>query len=250
MKTKELLEARPKIIIFTLLAFLVLAGNIAVYQLSESLREHGGASSPLLQEIMQDPLMKNFTAFVWDHWFATNGPFILALFAVFLGSGLIASEVSKGTIFFLLSKPISRDHILLTKYAVSAWLLLGVSILASLVLAIAGIAEGQPQNLLHLLIATGQLWLAVLFPLGLSLFFSIISPDSLRPVILSLLITLPLVFLPTVLPDGLDGSLGHYWSDQSVYLVGGFPLKEYLICLLTALVPLFAALVVFRRKAY
>jgi ABC-type transport system involved in multi-copper enzyme maturation permease subunit len=250
MKTKELLEARWKVITFTLLAFLASAGNIALYPLSNNLREQGGTSSPMLQEMMQDPLMKNFTAFVWDRWFATNGPLILALFAVILGSGLVASEVSTGTIFFLLSKPVSRERILLTKYAVSAGLLLAVSVIISLVIAVAGIAVGHPQDPLRLLIATGLLWLAALFPLGIALFFSIVSPDNLRSVVFSLLLTVALVLLPSMLPNGLDWSLGHYWMNQHTYLAGGFPLKEYLVCLLTALVPLLAALVVFRRKAY
>jgi ABC-2 type transport system permease protein len=46
------------------------------------------------------------------------------------------------------------------------------------------------------------------------------------------------------------GQIGAYWRNQHAYLAGGFPLKEYLVCLLTALVPLVAALVVFRRQAY
>jgi ABC-type transport system involved in multi-copper enzyme maturation permease subunit len=233
-----------------LLALLTSAGNIVIYQYANHLLESGGASSPMFQDITQDPLMKNFTAFVWDRWFATNGPLILALFAVALGSELIAREVSKGTIFFLLSKPVSRERILLTKYAVSMGLLLAVSIIISLVIAIAGIAVGHPQDLLHLLIATGLLWLATLFPLGLSLFFSIVSPDPLRSVVFSTLMLGALVMLPILLPDGLNWSLGYYWSNQSTYLASGFPLKEYLVCLFTALVPLLAALAVFRRKAY
>jgi ABC-type transport system involved in multi-copper enzyme maturation permease subunit len=250
MKTKELLEARWKVLTFTLLALLVVAGNIAVYQYTNVLLKSGEAASPMFQDVAQDPLMKNFTAFVWDRWFATNGPFLLMLFAVVLGSGLIADEVKKGTIFFLLSKPVSRERILLTKYAVSAWLLLAVSIINGLAIIIASIVMGQPQNLLHLLIATVLLWLAALFPLGVSLFFSLFSSDTIRPLVFSLFLTVVLVVLPVVLPNGWDWSLGSYWSNQHVYLVGGFPLKEYLVCLLTALVPLVAGLVVFRRKTY
>jgi ABC-2 type transport system permease protein len=250
MKTKELLEARWKLFTFTLLALLVSVGNIAIYQYGKYQLESGGASSPMFQDMTQDPLMKNFPAFVWDRWFAANGPFILMLFAVILGGGLIAGEVRKGTIFFLLSKPVSRERILLTKYAVSAGLLLAVSVISSLAIAIASIAVGHPQDLLHLLIATVLLWLAALFPLGLSLFFSLFSSDNFRPVVFSLLLTVVLLLLPVILPNGLDWSLGHYWRNEHAYLAGGFPLKEYLVCLLTALVPLLAAFVVFGRKAY
>lgn len=204
----------------------------------------------MLQNLLPERLTNNFNVFVWEHWFATNGPLFLALFAAILGGGLLANEVSKGTIFFLLSKPVSRDRILLTKYGVSAGLLLAVSVLSSVALAVTSIALGHPPALLQLLVATGLLWLATLFPLGLALFFSLISPDSLRPVAFSLLITLALILLPAILPNGLNWSLGYYWSNLDAYLTGSFPLKEYLVCLVAAAVPLFAALAVFRRKAY
>ncbi len=250
MKTKEVLEARWKALTFIVLALLTVVSNMALYQYASYLLKSGATALPMFQEMAQDPIMKNFTAFVWDRWFATNGPFLLMLFAVILGSGLIADEVKRGTIFFLLSKPISRERILLTKYGVSAGLLLAVSIINSLAIIIVSIAVGQPQNLQHLLIATGLLWLAALFPLGLSLFFSLFSSDTFRPLVFSLLLTIAFVLLPVILPDGLNWSLGSYWSNQHAYLAGGFPLKEYLVCILTALVPLVAALIVFRRKAY
>lgn len=249
MKTKELLEARWKVITFALLALLGVAGNIASYPFYKIIVTTNNVPS-LLQNLLPELLANSFNTFVWSHWFATNGPFILVIFAAILGGGLIANEVSKGTIFFLLSKPVSRERILLTKYGVSSGLLLAVSVMGSIVIAIAGIILGHPQDLLPLLVATGLLWLAVLFPLGLSLFFSIVLSDSIRPVIFSLLITAVLVLLPASLPNGLDWSLWRYWSSLDAYLVGSFPLKEYLVCLVVALMPLFAALVVFRRKAY
>jgi ABC-type transport system involved in multi-copper enzyme maturation permease subunit len=250
MKTKELLEARWKVIIFELLALLTSAGNIVFYP-SNTMQPSADHDIPsMFQNLVPSHFTNSFNTFVWESWFATNGPFILGLFAAILGGGLIANEVSKGTIFFLLSKPVSRERILLIKYGVSAGLLLAVSAMSSIALAIMSIVLGYPQDLLHLLIATVLLWLAALFPLGLALFFSIVSPDSLRPVVFSLLITITLVLLPAILPNGLNWSLWHYWNNLDAYLTGSFPLKEYLVCLVTALVPLLAALIVFRRKAY
>ena len=250
MKTKELLEARWKAIIFALLALLTSAGNAAFYPWSTTQPATDSDAPPMLQNLVPAHLANTFNAFVWESWFAANGPFFLGLFAAILGGGLIANEVNKGTIFFLLSKPVSRERILLTKYGVSAGLLLAVSVIGSIALAAMGIFLGHPQDLLHLLIATGLLWLAALFPLGLALFFSIMSPDSLRPVIFSLLITIALVLLPAILPNGLNWSLWHYWSNLNAYLTGSFPLTEYLVCLITAAIPLLVALIVFRRKTY
>lgn len=250
MKTKEVLEARWKVITFALLALIASAGNIAFYSLATSQPLAAGEAPPVLQNLIPEHATNNFDVYVWEHWFATNGPFFMTIFAAILGGGLIANEVSKGTIFFLLSKPVSRDRILLTKYGVSAGLLLAVSLLSGVALACTSIALGHPVAVLQLLVATILLWLATLFPLGLALFFSLISPDGLRPVVFSLLITLALILLPALLPNGLTWSLGHYWSSLDAYLAGNFPLSEYIVCVVTAAVPLYAALIVFRRKAY
>jgi ABC-type transport system involved in multi-copper enzyme maturation permease subunit len=250
MKTKEVLEARWKVISFALLAFLVASVDSAFYQIDgDTIPPRNEIPAPL-QNLIPEHLVSTFTAFAWIQWFATNGPFLLTLLATLLGGGLIANEVSKGTIFFLLSKPVSRERILLTKYGVSAALLLIVSAIGGVGIAIVGSVLGQPQNVLHLLIATILLWLAALFPLGLALFFSVALSDGFRAMAFSLLVTLAFALLPVILPGGWDWSLWHYWSNLNAYLNGGFPLKEYLVCLITAVIPLIAALVVFHRKAY
>jgi ABC-type transport system involved in multi-copper enzyme maturation permease subunit len=250
MKTKEVLEARWKVISFALLAFLIASVDSAFYQIDGDTIPPRNNIPPLLQNLIPEHLASTFSAFAWIQWFATNGPFLLALLATLLGGGLIANEVSKGTIFFLLSKPVSRERILLIKYGVSAALLLAVSVIGGIGLAIVGIALSQPQNVLHLLIATVLLWLAALFPLGLALFFSVVLSDGFRAMAFSLLITLAFALLPVILLNGWDWSLWRYWSNLDAYLNGGFPLKEYLVCLVTAAIPLAAALIAFHRKAY
>ena len=53
-----------------------------------------------------------------------------------------------------------------------------------------------------------------------------------------------------MLPNGWDWSLWRYWGSLSAYLDGSFPLKEYLVCLITSAIPLFATIIAFQRKAY
>jgi ABC-2 type transport system permease protein len=251
MKTKELLEARWKLISFVLLALLVAGVNVASYQFVKGPMpgvSTGGSVPPSIQNLLQERLA-SFNAFAWGGWFQLNGPFILALGAAILGCGLIAGEVSKGTIFFLLSKPVSRERILLTKYGVSMGILFAVTLTASITIEGVGIALGHPQEVLRLLVATVLLWLGALFPLGLSLFFSVVFPDIVRPLAFALVITVVLS-LSAIFPNGQDWSLLRYWSSSDAYLGGGFPLKESLVCLVAAALPLLGALVVFRRKAY
>lgn len=248
MKTKELLEARWKVITFALLTVVMAGGNVAFYALDPAATEND--APPFIQPFLPGNIAHTFSTYAWESWFATNGPVFLGLFAAVLGSGLIANEVNKGTIFFLLSKPVSRERILLTKYGVCAGLLLAVSVLGGIAFALMSTVLGRPQDGLHLLSATGLLWLATLFPLGIALFFSVILPDSLRPLVFALLITAALILLPAILPNGMNWSLWRYWSNLDAYLTGNFPLKEYLVSLVVALIPLVAALSVFRRKVY
>ncbi|QBD83002.1 ABC transporter permease [Ktedonosporobacter rubrisoli] len=250
MILKEVLQARWKVLIFAFLALVASAGNIVKFFYARYLQASGSAVAPIFQEMVHDPLVKDYPAFAWNHWFATNGPLVVILFAAVLGGGLIAEEARRGTIFFLLSKPISRTRLLLTKYAVSAGLLLAVSVMSSLVLALAGLTLGQPLAVLPLLLATGLLWLVALVPLGLALFFSILFSDALRPVVFSLLVMTAMLLLPFILPSGELWSLGRSWQEQQASLMGGFPLLASLICLIAALVPLLAAQLVFRKKAY
>ena len=61
------------------------------------------------------------SAFLWVTFFNDLTLYLLVgLGGVVFGAGLIASEISSGSIFVLLSRPVSRTRALLTKYAVAA----------------------------------------------------------------------------------------------------------------------------------
>ena len=196
-------------------------------------------------------LTGSYDAYVWSQWFSKNGPEILAILAAVLGASLIANEVNKGTIFFLLSKPVGRDRVLLTKYLVSALILLGVLLLGGVAILIAAAIVGHPQNVGGVLISTVLLWLGMLFVLGLALLFSVLFHDVLRPMIFSLLFTL-LLSIPGLIPNATlnDWNLTFYWSNFAAYRGTMFPLKALLICLIAAMVPLVLAMPLFRKQAY
>ena len=76
--------------------------------------------------------------------------------------------------YFLLSKPASRERVLLTKYAVSGTILLAVALLGSAGLVVTAAVMGRPQPLVGMLVSTLLLWLGLLFVLGVALLFSVI----------------------------------------------------------------------------
>lgn len=256
MVVKELIEARWKAIIGSVVAVLVAAALASTYNLIKNLlaSQLTGDAAQQIPSQLQGQIQQftgSYDAYVWSQWFSKNGPEILAILAAVLGASLIASEVNKGTIFFLLSKPVSRDRVLLTKYLVSALILLGVLLLSGVAILIAAAMVGHPQNVGGVLISTILLWLGMLFVLGLALLFSVLFHDVLRPLIFSLLLTL-LLSIPGLIPNATlnDWSLTFYWSNFAAYQGTIFPLKALIICLVAAMVPVALAIPLFRKQAY
>jgi hypothetical protein len=116
-------------------------------------------------------------------------------------------------------------------------------------LIITAAIAGYPQQLGGIIISTVLLWLGVLFVLGLALLFSVLFKDVLRPLLCTLVITI-LAIIPGFFPNWGAWSLLGYWSSQAAYLGQSFPTKELIICLVAAALPLFLALILFRRQAY
>src|SRR5689334_3943623 len=120
MLVKELMETRWKVIIGAIVALVAAAAFAAAYELLIGLLTGPVAqqAGPFQSQI--DALVKGgYDEYIWTQWFSKTVPQILVILAAIMGAGLIASEVNKGTIFFLLSKPVSRTQVLLTKYCVN-----------------------------------------------------------------------------------------------------------------------------------
>jgi ABC-2 type transport system permease protein len=250
MVVKELIEARWKAIICGLLALILVVVSTATYGLFKSVLNTSSIQKmpQILQQQMQQ-LTSSYSLYVWGNWFAKNGPEIMVILAIVLGAGLIAGEVNKGSIFFLLGKPISRERVLLIKYAVSALILLAINAISCVVLLVTAAIAGHPQDIGGVVISTLLLWLGVLFGLGLALLFSVLFKDALWPLICALAITL-LTVIPSFIPNWGIWNLTSYWSNQAIFLGQGFPFKEFAICLIAAVVPLMLALAPFRNRAY
>lgn len=255
MVSKEIIEARWKAIIGSVVAAIAAAVLAATYDIIKnslaSSLTNGSAAKAIPEQLQGqiNQLLGSYDSYIWSQWFSKTGPEVLAILAAVLGAGLIASEVNKGTIFFLLSKPVSRDRVLLTKYLVSAAVLLVATVIGTLGLWGAAAIVGHPQPVGGLLISTVLLWLGVLFVLGLALLFSVLFKDVLRPLVAALLITV-VISIPGIFPHGSDWNLTFYWGNFAAYQGTAFPLKALLICLIAAIVPVALAVPLFRRQAY
>ena len=210
-----------------------------------------------------------------------RGGFPLTLLAALLGAVAISSEVHRGTIFLLLSKPVGRVRILLIKYVTCAGTLLTATLLGhALLLGIA--AKSYPLEELSLagtIVATALLWLGSLFVLGIALLFSVVLGSGLSAFVATLVSVYLLFFmvpqiLVALLPQQIknrpfydpempvfeQGTLGfalpekltlsNYWTDPGLYVGETLAGVNLIVCLAAALPPLLVALWTFNHKAY
>lgn len=278
MIAKEWRDVRWKFAVGVLLFLALVVTNIQPYETVED----GFANAGLIDD---GPKERRYTQeevvnAAIDGMFITYdaGKGILAPLAAILGVGLISSESSRDTIFLLLSKPISRIRLLLTKYGVGAGVLFVVALLGSAGLLMSAAARGYPLGSLSMsgiALSTLLLWLGSLVVLGVALLTSVVFRSVIGSVVATVL-ALYLVFnlsgvLDVLLYNFQDVlgiydsqgrslyfpygpiealNLAQYWTDQSLYFGESLAAMNFLVCLIAAALPLLAAMWLFNRKAY
>ena len=203
---------------------------------------------------------------------------ILIPLAGLLGVALVSGEVAQGSIFLLLSKPMGRRRMLLTKYAVCAACLFAVALVGAVGMIVSAFAHGYPSeavNVGRIFTAAVLMWIGSLFVLGVSLLSSVLF----RSVIPTILAATGTIYLVHTGPDIVRGivetifwtnasyerpwremtawydafeswRLSSYWGGFYSFNVEATVLQSFMVCLLTAVPPLLLALWVFRRRAY
>jgi ABC-type transport system involved in multi-copper enzyme maturation permease subunit len=201
-------------------------------------------------------------AFLWATFFNDLTLYLLVgLGGAIFGAGLIASEISSGSIFVLLSRPLSRTRALLTKYGVAAALSLLLCALCGCVALAVGAWQGiTAPPVGGLIFSIVLLWLGMLFVMGLTLLYSMLIPSALAAGILGFFTTYILAIVPdfhsgtephvTYFLGGPDWSLVSYWGSLGIYTGTASPLKSLLVAAIAALIPAVVALMLFVRKAF
>jgi ABC-type transport system involved in multi-copper enzyme maturation permease subunit len=208
--------------------------------------------------------------------------------ATLLGVALVSGEVSRGSIFLLLSRPVSRTRIFFTKYSVGAALLLAVALLGGMGIVISGYAHGYPaasMNVAEILASAGIFWLGTVSVLGVATLASVLFRDVIRSIIATVAALYAIFSLPDLIREAtswwywsdrayFDGPMAQegwyesfevyritrYWAIVDPYENGPFeiplasqqpdPMLSVLVCLIAAVLPLIVALWLFHRKSY
>lgn len=254
MIAKEWREARWKFLIAAALV-LVLTLNLTPYE--ELVKYVPDTSVPAARA--------TYELFLF---YGAGGYVVLIPLAALLGVALISGEVSGGSIFLLLSSPVSRTRLLLTKYGVCAGVLLAAALLGGVTLFVAAEERGYPLESLRfsgVALSAALIWLGSLFVLGVALLASILFRGVIGSVVatalaLALIFELPNLMLTLSyagffseplqeLSDKLPW-LPLYWYSKSLYMGRSFVPTYFFVSTVAAAVPLLAALWIFNRKAY
>ena len=197
------------------------------------------------------------SAAIWAAFYSDTILYLLVgLVSVLFGARLFAGEEGSGSILLLLSRPISRERILLTKYGVCALLLLALCCLCGVAALVFGAAAGEVPPISGVLLSTFLLWLGTLFVLGVTLVYSVLIPSSLAAGVLGFFTIYILAIAPTFhihtpsIPGGIEWSLITYWSNLNIYAGMTNPAQSIIVAGIAALIPPLIALFLFRRKAY
>ena len=196
-------------------------------------------------------------ALIWAMLFESGLWFIAGFGGVIVGSRLIASESSSGSILLLLSRPVGRTRALLTKYAVGAGILLALAVLCGVCALVVGAANGVAAPPFGgLLASVVLLWLASLFVMGVTLVWSVIVPSAIAAGVIGFFTVYVIVIGPAIYNrvvyniGGADWSLSNQWGSLDIYAGVTSAVEPIAISLMAALVPLALAIVLFRRKSF
>jgi ABC-type transport system involved in multi-copper enzyme maturation permease subunit len=202
-------------------------------------------------------------AYLWATFFDDLTLYLLVgVGGAILGAGLVASEIESGSIFILLSRPISRAQALLTKYGIAAGCGFALCALSGCLAVVIGDWQGiASPPFWGVILSITLLWLGMLFVMSLTLLYSLLIPQALAAGVLGFFTTYLLNIVPVIHTStsnalhptyllGTDWSLVSYWSSLGIYSGTMNPLKALVVAILAAMIPAGMALVLFMRKAF
>ncbi len=179
----------------------------------EQIREEEGLSEREVEEMYgpSDPV--DWAMNELAGLYVGGGAAGIVLLAGLLGVGLVSGEVGGGTIFALLSRPISRRRLFLTKYIICAAFLLAAAVLGAVALFLVALLRDYPFGEVTwtgVVLAVFLMWLASLFILGVAILVSIFT----RNVMQSLIATAAAVFLILTFPSLITAAIEiFFWNE-------------------------------------
>lgn len=207
----------------------------------------GGIGNQLSQEISF--YFSNYDIYIWSQWNAKNLTQIVAIISLLLGATSIASEVNKGTIEFLLTKPVNKSKVLTSKIVVSLgviFLLIAVPTLITLLTSLVT-GKGGFGEIVILGLIPAYLGMVVIYFVGL--IFSTISNDAIKAFAYGagvIMLNSMLGFLKAT----QKFSLSYHYKGVEYVLNETFPLLSTVILVMIIGILAFISYSIFTKKEY
>lgn len=196
---------------------------------------------PSIEQSIPAPLQKDmnlymstFETYLWSQWTGKNLSQIIIAIALILGSSTMASEASKGTISFLLTKPITKLSIFLTKAFLANSYLFILVFLPTTIMYIASIFSTKGEVGILVFLSVIPAFLAGVVAYFIGLYFSITSDDAIKAFAYGAgLVIVNSLFSLFEITEKF--SLSYLYKGSEDFLRGNFPYLNTVILLVTAI---------------
>ncbi len=191
--------------------------------------------------------------YLWANWYGKNMAQYALVLAAILGASTLAGERAQGSAEFVLTRPLSRRTIFLTKVGAGAAVLVTVIVPSSLITLVATGLAGRPVSPAWFLAGLPAFLAGSLALHALALFFSARMGDALKAGVAAVVAGLALG-IPAYFPDGARFSLFYHMASGVAFFRAEVPVGgawgSVLVLGAAALALYWAALVRFQRADF
>lgn len=179
---------------------------------------------------------------------------MLAIYAIFFGSGLVARDAERGALEFLLAQPVRRFQVVAAKFLVFKLALATIMTTSVASMLVGAALIGESLSLTNLLLAHLQAFVLVVAVGAYASLFSVLYLNSSRALMVSGLITAAMYILNFVGPSLgsfqwlQKASLFYYFQGLPILLEGQLHLAGLVLHAGVAVAALAAAAVLFERR--
>jgi len=189
----------------------------------------GNVSEEHISRFLPDmSFIEDHNLYIWSQWHGKNLYQIGTILAIILGMNAVAGEVNNKTIGFLLTRPVSRSQVFITKTLAGAiWLALSVAF-STLVLILMASYEFGGIDIGRLLIATLITLLGLLVLYSFTLLLSVLIDEPIKVGAVSALIIF-LLSVPGWFSATREYSIFTHLNAFEYFVEGNFPVGVVLI---------------------
>ncbi|MDW7651855.1 MAG: ABC transporter permease subunit [Bacillota bacterium] len=248
---KELREALWKLVLGLALMIVTAASIPLMYEMiADLLSQLKLEEMGFFSNFMSPGILSDYSAYLWSQWNGKNLLNIGTVLAVILGMGTIAGEVSNQTISFLLTRPISRRTVFISKVFSGAFILAVIVAVSTVVmLVLAAVSSPEFLDVGRLLVATCITFLGLLLIYIMTVFFSTILSDPVKVAgvtILAIIVMYTLGWFAVTRKFALFVQM----AAGGYFLGGVFPTGAVIVMLLTVVLLSAVGITVFERREY